>query len=270
MCEVLKVHRSGYYKWLKIPKSNRELEDEKIFDEIEYFFRESDENYGSPRVFFDLKEMGMRIGRKRVERLMRKNKLRASRKYKRKRFIYGKPSIVYPNLLQQDFSAKVANERWVTDITQIRTFEGWLYLAIIEDLFSRMVVGWSMQASMKTDLVLDAILMAVWRRRPAKDVIIHSDQGGQYTSDSWQRFCRDHGLIPSMSRRGNCFDNATVESFNSTLKKERIRGKIYKTRNEARAEIFDYIEMFYNPKRRHSYIGNISPLKFEERMNNLN
>jgi putative transposase len=139
-----------------------------------------------------------------------------------------------------------------------------LYVTIVEDLFSRMVVGWSMQATMSKDLVLDAILMAVWKRRPQKDVLIHSDQGSQYGSDAWLRFCKDHQLLPSMSRRGNCYDNAALESFNGALKKERVRGRTYRTRAEAKADIFEYIELFYNPKRRHSYLDYVSPVKFEE------
>ncbi len=137
-------------------------------------------------------------------------------------------------------------------------------MAIVEDLFSRMVVGWSMQSNMRKDLVLDALLMAVWKRQPKQEVIIHSDQGSQFGSEDWLVFCRDHGLIPSMSRRGNCYDNAAQESFNGTLKKELVRGKIYQTRNEARSDIFDYIELFYNSKRRHRYLGYMSPMKFEE------
>ena len=264
MCRVLRVQRSGFYKWLLTPKSPRCSEDEKLLVEIKHFFKESDDSYGSPRIHTDLRGSGIRCSRKRVERLMRLGKLRAIRTYKQRRMRYFKPSVVSPNLLERRFSAESPNEKWVTDITQVRTYEGWLYVAIVEDLFSRRVVGWSMQSNMGKDLVLDAVLMAVWRRRPHKDVLIHSDQGSQYGSDAWLRFCEDHGLVTSMSRRGNCHDNAAMESFNGTLKKERVRGRIYGTRNEARADIFDYIEMFYNPKRRHSYLGNVSPMKFEE------
>lgn len=263
MCRVLKVHKSGYYKWLLTPKSKRQLEDEKIIKEIRHFFIESDSSYGSPRIHSDLQDIGILCGEKRVARLMKKEGLVAVRSYKRKYQRYLKPSVLSPNLLKQDFTAQNPNERWVTDITHVRTHEGWLYVAIVEDLFSRMVVGWSMQSTMKKDLVLDAILMAVWRRRPKFDVVIHSDQGSQYGSDAWIKFCKDHKLVPSMSRRGNCYDNAAMESFNGTLKKERIRGRIYPTRGEAKADIFEYIEIFYNPKRKHSYLGNKSPMQFE-------
>lgn len=264
MCRVLRVQRSGFYKWLQMPKSKRQIEDEKLSGEIKHFFAESDENYGSPRIYRDLQESGIRCGRKRVERLMRQGKIRAARAYKQRRWRHSKPSIVSPNRLNREFSANTPNEKWVTDITQIQTYEGWLYVAIVEDLFSRMVVGWSMQSTMGKDLVLDAIVMAVWKRRPNKDVMIHSDQGSQYGSDAWIRFCGDHKLVPSMSRRGNCYDNAVLESFNGTLKKEKVRGKIYRTRAEAKGDIFEYIELFYNPKRRHSYLDYVSPMKFEE------
>jgi putative transposase len=264
MCRVLKVQRSGFYKWLFAPKSPRRQEDEKLLGEIRHFFRDSDSTYGSPRIHLDLQDAGFRCAEKRVARLMRQDGLRAERTYKRRRYRYFKPSVTSPNLLKRDFSAGAPNEKWVTDITQVRTHEGWLYLAIVEDLFSRMVVGWSMQASMSKDLVLDAVLMAVWKRRPKGDVLIHSDQGSQYGSEAWKKFCQDHGLVPSMSRRGNCHDNAAMESFNGTFKKERVRGRIYATRSEGKADTFEYIEMFYNPKRRHSYLGNVSPMKFEE------
>ena len=156
------------------------------------------------------------------------------------------------------------NQVWVTDITYIRTWQGWLYLAVVIDLFARNVVGWSMKPTLSRELALDALLMAVWRRKPAENVIVHSDQGSQYGSDDWQRFCRANNLAPSMSRRGNCWDNAVAESFFSSLKKERIRKRIYKTRDMARADIFDYIEVFYNRTRRHSHLGGVSPEAFEK------
>ncbi len=264
MCRVLRVHRSGFYRWLLKPLSNRAIEDKILLSEIKHFFEESDRTYGSPRIYLDLKEAGFHCGRKRVERLMRSNKIKALRTYKRRYVKYGKPAITAPNHLQQDFKAERPNQRWVTDITQVRTHEGWLYVAAVEDLFSRKIIGWSMQSTIKRDIVLDALLMAVWRRNPEGEVIIHSDQGTQYSSGDWRTFCKLHGLTMSMSRRGNCFDNAVMESFNSTLKKERVRGQIYKTRAEAKSDIFDYIEFFYNTKRRHSYIGYKSPEQYEK------
>jgi putative transposase len=176
--------------------------------------------------------------------------------------------VVAPNRLEQNFSVAAPDRIWATGITYIRTFEGWLYLAIVVDLYSRIVVGWSMKPTLTRDRVLDALLMAVWRRRPKQPVIVHSDQGSQYGSDDAVRFCKDHGLIPSMSRRGNCFDNAVAESFFSSLKKERIRRRIYQSREEARADVFDYIEIFYNRTRRHSHLGQVSPNDFERAASN--
>jgi putative transposase len=195
---------------------------------------------------------------------MRENKLRAVRGYKVPGKHYGRPSIVAPNLLNQAFTVDQPDTAWVTDITYIRTWQGWLYLAVVVDLYSRRVIGWSMKATMTRELVLDALLMAVWRRKPKASVVIHSDQGSQYGSDDWRRFCVSHNLTPSMSRRGNCYDNAVVESFFSSLKKERIRKQIYKTRDAARADVFDYIEIFYNQRRRHSHLGDVSPAVFEQ------
>jgi len=195
---------------------------------------------------------------------MRKNGLRGVLGYNKPRYRAGKPALVAPNRLEQNFYVAAPDWAWATDITYIRTFEGWLYLAVVVDLYSRIVVGWSMKSALTRDLVLDALLMAVWRRRPSQPVIVHSDQGSQYGSDDWVRFCKDHNLIPSMSRRGNCFDNAVVESFLDSLKKERIRRRIYRTREEARADVFDYIEVFYNRIRRHSHLGQVSPIDFEQ------
>jgi putative transposase len=263
MCRVLRVHRSGYYAWLKVPESLRSKEDRRLLTLIRASYISSGKVYGSPRVYGDLREMGERCGKNRIERLMKQNGLRAQTGYKKPRVKRGNPSVVVPDQLRQNFDFRRFDEAWVTDITFIRTYEGWLYLAVVLDLFSRMVVGWSMKSTLHRELVLDALLMAVWRRRPKTRVIIHSDQGSQYGSDDWMRFCRDHGLQPSMSRRGNCYDNAVAESFFGSLKKERIRKKIYRTRSEARADIFEYIEVFYNRSRRHSYLGQVSPVEFE-------
>jgi putative transposase len=254
MCRVLRVHRSG---------SDRAVEDERLLGLIRASYEASSCSYGSPRVYKDLREEGESCGVHRVARIMREHRITAIRRYKRHPYIKGAPSTLFPDLLQREFGVDRPDRVWVTDITYIRTWEGWLYLAVVMDLYSRKIVGWSMKARMMSDLVLDAVLMAVWRRRPAPGVLVHSDQGSQYGSDDWHRFCRDNGLKPSMSRRGNCWDNAVVESFFGSLKKERIRRKIYQTRDEARQDLFDYIEMFYNPKRRHSYVGGVSPEAFE-------
>jgi putative transposase len=264
MCRVLRMHRSGFYAWMKTPQSRRAIEDERIMMKIRVFYQASDGVYGNPRVHRDLREDGEHCGEHRVARLMRINSLRAIRGYKKPRYRAGKPVLVAPNRLEQNFSADAPDRVWATDITYIRTFEGWLYLAIVVDLYSRIVVGWSMKSTLTRDLVLDALLMAVWRRRSKPPVIVHSDQGSQYGSDDAVRFCKDHGLIPSMSRRGNCFDNAVAESFFSSLKKERIQRRIYPSREEARADVFDYIEVFYNRNRRHSHLGQVSPHDFEQ------
>ena len=263
MCQVLRMHRSGFYAWMRTPQSQRAQQDEQILKKIRTSYQASDGVYGSPRVHRDLREDGERCGEHRVARLMRINGLRAIRGYKKPRYRVGKPAIVAPNRIEQNFSVEAPDRVWATDITYIRTFEGWLYLAVVVDLYSRIVVGWSMKSTLSRELVLDALLMAVWRRRPKHPVIVHSDQGSQYGSDDAVRFCKDHGLIPSMSRRGNCFDNAVAESFFSSLKKERIRRKIYPSREEARADVFDYIEVFYNRNRRHSHLGQVSPHDFE-------
>ena len=181
----------------------------------------------------------------------------------RPRYIAGRPSIISPNTLNREFTVDAPDRVWVTDITYLRTWQGWLYLAVVMDLYARKIVGWSMKPTLARELVLDALLMALWRRKPRHEVLVHSDQGTQYGSDDWRRFCQTNNLQSSMSRRGNCWDNAVAESFFSSLKKERVRKRIYKTRELARADIFDYIEVFYNRTRRHSFLGGVSPEAFE-------
>lgn len=185
--------------------------------------------------------------------------------YRKPRYRQGDSHVITLNRLQRQFNPLVPDEVWVTDITYIRTHEGWLYLAVVVDLFSRKVVGWSMHYQMSKDIVLNALLMAVWRRQPKKQVMVHSDQGSQYTSHDWQTFLKTHGLQGSMSRRGNCHDNAVAESFFQLLKRERIKRKIYSTRDEARSDVFDYIEMFYNSKRKHGSNNLLSPVEYENR-----
>jgi len=264
MCRVLLVHPSGYYQWIQKPLSDRAIEDRRLLTIIRSSYAASGGVYGARRVFLDLREMGETCGVHRVEKIMRINKIKALRGYKAPRQIAGRPSIVASNKLQREFTVELPNRVWVTDITYIRTWQGWLYLAVVIDLYSRKVIGWSMKPTLARSIVLDALMMAVWRRRPKQPVIVHSDQGSQYGSDDWLRFCQSNNLKPSMSRRGNCWDNAVAESFFSSLKKERIKRRIYKTRDMAKADIFDYIEMFYNQSRRHSHIGGISPEAFEQ------
>jgi len=263
MCRVLGVERSGYYAWLKQPLSARAKEDARLMVHIEESYLASGGVYGSRNVHRDLTEAGEHISRKRVERLMRKHGLRSVRSPLRRRYKGGKPAVVAPNRLQRQFNVKHPDRAWVTDITYLRTAEGWLYLAVVIDLYSRAVIGWSMKSSLARELAMDALLMAIWRRHPAPGVVIHSDQGVQYGSDDWRRFCREHGLEVSMSRRGNCWDNSVAESFFSSLKKERVRGRIYGSREEARSDLFDYIEVFYNRQRRHGHLGGLAPMMFE-------
>ena len=264
MCRVLRVHRSGFYSWLAEPTSSRSRENERLVGLIKTTHEESSESYGSPRICKELRENGEICSENRVAKLMKMHGIKTIRRYRRPKYRFTKPSLVTPNRLNQDFEVAGPDRVWVTDITYIATSEGWLYVAVVIDLFSRRVVGWGMGSMITTDLVLTALLSALWRRRPKGRVIVHSDQGSQFNSDAWIRFCRDHNVDRSMSRRGNCYDNAVVESFFSNLKKERVRGRTYLTREEARADIFDYIEVFYNRRRRHSTLGMISPVEFEE------
>jgi putative transposase len=262
MCRVLEVTRSGYYAWLNEPISRRAQEDIRLLRLIRASFVASHGIYGAPRVFLDLREAGETCSKHRVTRLMRVNKIRAVRGYRTRQRSVSKPSELVPNVLLRNFDVTRPNKAWVTDITYIRTWQGWLYLAVVMDLFSRLIVGWATRPTIGRELALDAIMMAVRRRRP-KRTIIHSDQGSQYGSDDWRRFCLSNHLEPSMSRRGNCWDNAVAESFFSSLKKERIKKRIYKNREIAHADISEYIESFYNRTRRHSHLGGVSPEDFE-------
>ena len=266
MCRVLSVHRSGYYAWISTPFSKRALDNAVLLGEIKQFYTASGHIYGSPRIYRDCKAAGLLCSENRVAKLMHQAKLFVVRGYRKARYHAGKPAIASPNRLHQVFTAQTADEAWVTDITQIYTHEGWLYVAVVIDLYSRAVVGWSMQSHIRTELVLDAMMMAKWRRQPKVPVIIHSDQGSQFGSDDFNRWCKENNFITSMSRRGNCYDNAAMESFFSSLKKEKTRGKIYNTREELKAEIFDYIEVFYNRVRRHSYLNYLSPIQFEQQL----
>ena len=267
MCRILEVARAGFYAWIHQPLSDRAIEDDRLLELIRESYAASGGIYGSPRVLLDLREAGESIGRKRVARIMRTHGIRVIRGYKIPRKVVSMPSVIAPNRLQRQFTVERPDVAWVTDITYIRTWQGWLYLAVVMDLHSRMIIGWSMQPTLARDLVLDALLMAVWRRKPKQPVIMHSDQGSQYGSDDWIRFCKAHKLDPSMSRRGNCWDNAVAESFFSSLKKERIKKQVYRTRDLAKADIFEYIEMIYNRTRRHSHLGGVSPEVFEAASN---
>lgn len=262
MCEVLGVARAGYYAWLKNPISDRAQEDARLLKLIRASFTASHGIYGAMRVLQDLRERGETCSKHRVARLMRENGLRALHGYRIRHIPAPKPSPLIPNRLQRQFTVSRPNEAWVTDITYIRTWQGWLYLAVVMDLFSRKIVGWAARPTIHRELVLDALAKAIRRRRP-RNTLIHSDQGTQYGSDAWRRFCKENHLEPSMSRRGNCWDNAVAESFFSSLKKERIKKRIYADRDTAMLDVAEYIDDFYNPVRRHSYLGGVSPNEFE-------
>lgn len=266
LCDVMQVNRAGYYAWRKRPVTPKQQEDQRLSGLIKQFWLESGGVYGYRKITDDLHDLGECCGKNRIYRLMKAEGLRSQTGYHRrpgKR--YGRPSVVAPNHVQQQFDVQEPNKVWVTDITYIRTHEGWLYLSVVLDLFSRQVIGWSMQQRIDRELAINALLMAVWRRQPKDEVIVHSDQGSQFSSYDWQDFLKAHNLVGSMSRRGNCYDNAVAESFFQLLKRERIKRRIYTDREEARSDVFDYIEMFYNPKRRHGYNNRLSPVEFERR-----
>ena len=271
MCRVLMVHVSGFYAWLKEPLSLRAQEDLRQTALIRQAWTECGKVYGYRKLHDDLRDQGETCSENHVARLAGLAGIAAQIGYKRRPGRYGsKPAVTAENTLDRQFDVAAPDTVWVTDITYIKTLEGWLYLAVVIDLFSRRVVGWSMQSRITTDLALQALLMAVWRRKPKGRVMIHSDQGSQFTSREWQSFLRQHNLEASMSRRGNCHDNAVAESFFQLLKRERIRRRTYPTREAARQDVFHYIEMFYNPKRKHTNNGLLSPVDFEARQQKLN
>jgi putative transposase len=264
MCRCLRIQPSGFYAWLKTPLSKRAREDERQTELIRTAWKDSGKVYGYRKLHDDLLDQGETACPNRVARLARLACIRAQIGYKRRPGSYGgKPSLVVDNMLDRQFDVDVPDGVWVTDITYLRTLEGFAYLAVVIDLYSRRVIGWAMQSRQTTDVALQALLMAVWRRKPKNRVLVHSDQGSQFTSMDWAAFLCAHNLEHSMSRRGNCHDNAVAESFFNLLKRERIRRRVYKTRAEARQDVFDYIEMFYNPTRKHVRNGMLSPVEFE-------
>ena len=268
MCRLLEVSRSGYYAWRVRPESHRAQRDRQLTRVIRRIHAESDVVYGSPKIRTELNEEGYPCGRHKVARLMRKAGLKGCPKRRFKVTTQRDPSHpVADNLLEQDFTAEGPNERWASDITYISTHQGWLYLAVVMDLYSRRIVGWSMSRWISRHLVIDALNMAIGQRCPEGALLHHSDRGSQYTSDDFRQELDKYGIRCSMSARGNCYDNAVVESFFGLLKRERVNRTRYLTREEAQADLFDYIERFYNRKRRHGYLGNISPAAFEELTN---
>jgi len=274
LTKVLLVSRSGYYAWLKRVKSKRQLENEKLIVKIKQYFLESRQVYGSPRIHKDLREAGYQVGENRVARLMRKVGIRAKSKRKYKLTTNSKhkrPKAA--NLLKQNFNTSETNKLWAADISYIDSREGWLYLAVVLDLFSRKVIGWSFSKRLKDDITVAALEMAIKQRlnketitAAENKIICHTDQGSQYASNAYLRTLSSTQLIPSMSAKGNCYDNAVVESFFASLKTEEA-DKPYNTRQEAQTAIFDYIESFYNNKRRHSSLNYLSPNEYERRYN---
>lgn len=262
----MQVSSSGYYAWQKREKSNRQKENEKLIPIVREAHRYSKGTYGTRRMADEITDHGVDCGRSRARTLMNLAGVKAKQKRKFKVTTDSNHKLsVAPNLLHRDFTTQEPNQVWVGDITYIWTSEGWLYLAVVLDLFSRQVIGWSMGKRINKNLAIDALLMAVWRRKPKPGVIFHSDRGSQYCSHGFQKALKDNKMLSSMSRKGDCWDNAVAESFFGSLKTERVFFENYKTREEARRDIFHYIEMFYNSKRRHSYLGNVSP-KFYEKL----
>jgi transposase InsO family protein len=264
MCRVLEVSRSGYYDWRKREPSARKMADEVLLALIRLHHKKSRGYYGSPRIYQVLQKEGVRCGRKRVARLMREAGLRARQKRRYKVTTQSNHHLpVAPNLLDQTFTAERPDAIWLSDITYIATAEGWLYLAVVLDLYSRMIVGWSMQPALARHLPLATLQMALRQRQPKAGWLHHSDQGSQYASADYQQLLADHGARVSMSRRGNCYDQALVESFFSTLKMECVQNVVFQTREQAKAALFDYIEVFYNRQRLHSSLGYLSPTEYE-------
>lgn len=268
-CTALGVSRSGYYAWRRLPPSPRATRDAAITTVLRATFAATASTYGVRRMWPEVRAAGHSVGRERVRRLMQAAALRARPRRRVPRPLGADtPALVAPNVLGRAFAAMAPNQKWVADFTYVWTLEGWLFVAVVLDLFSRRIVGWAMSPAHTSDLVGDALLMAVQRRAPGHAVpgtlLLHSDQGAQYTSDAYQRLLRPFGIRCSMSRAGNVWDHAAMESFFSSLKTERCRHHTYATRDEARADIFDYIERFYNPVRRHSKLGYLSPVAYEQ------
>jgi transposase InsO family protein len=264
MCEVFGLNRSGYYAWRGRKPSARQQADERLSERIRGVYEQSGQRYGSPRVRAALRQQGQRVSRKRVARLMAAQGL-AGRRPKRRppRTTRQQPGApVAPNLLQRDFSASAPDRRWVADISYVDTHEGWLYLAVVLDLFSRRVVGWAMETHLQAELVTKALEMAYCQRQPGPELILHSDRGSQYSSAEHRRLLARHQLQASMSRSGNCLDNAAMESFFSSLKAE-CAHRPFESLQEARLALFRYIEGFYNRERLHSSLGYLSPCQFE-------
>jgi putative transposase len=268
MCRTLKVSKSGYYGWRKRPPSQRAKADAVLCEQIERIHRQSRGTYGAPRIHFELRTLGVRCARKRVARLMRESGLfgcGGRRRARTTRRAAAKEHVAeVPDLVRRNFAPEAPDRLWVADITYVRSWEGWLYLSFVLDAFSRKVVGWSMANHLRADLVLDALNMALYNRRPAPGLIHHSDRGSQYTSIEFGGRLKEAGLLPSMGSVADAYDNSMAESFVSTLTRELIHRHSWPTRQSARVAIFEYIEAFYNTRRRHSALGHLSPVEYEE------
>jgi transposase InsO family protein len=266
MCRVLGVSRSGYYAWCKRPTSARKMADQSLSEQIELIHQNSRQTYGSVRIQVELAENGITCGHNRVAGLMREIGLNAkqNRKFKIITTDSNHNQPIAPNLLDRDFTARQPNQKWLTDITFIPTDEGWLYLAAVLDLYARRIVGWAMAETLERQLVLAALRMALETRQPPAGLLHHSDRGSQYASQDYRDVLTQYQIQASMSRKGNCYDNAPMESFFGTLKTELIHHRHYLTRMEAKTDIFEYIEVFYNRLRRHSALGYLCPVAFEK------
>jgi putative transposase len=263
MCRALSVSSSGYYDWRSRPESARAQRHRQMTEKIRYFHEISRQTYGSPRIRKDLLETGERVGKNTVALLMQRARIVPKTVRRYRVTTDSRKTVPAPNVLGRAFTAKRPNERWVSDITGIPTRAGWLYLAVIIDLHSRAVIGWAMDKRMKSTLVTDALKMALMRRKVRNPLLLHSDQGSQYAAADYRTMLANNGIVSSMSRKGNCWDNAVAESFFHTLKSELVHHENYRNRAEAKASIFEYIEVFYNRQRRHSHIGQVAPLAFD-------
>ena len=265
MCRLLEVSRSGYYEWLGRPPSPRAEADQQVQARVQYYFAQGRGTYGTRRIKHLLAQEGLRVSRRRIGRLLAQAGLRCKT---RRRFkaptAAGQAQMVAPNQLNREFTAQAPDTVYVGDITYLPTGEGWLYLAVVLDLCSRAIVGWSMANHMRAELVNQALAMAIWQRQPAAGLIMHTDRGSQYGADSYRQLLHQHGIEPSMSRKGNCWDNAVAESFFRTLKTELIYLEDYDTHEEAQTAVFEYIEVFYNRQRCHSANGYLAPLLYEQ------
>jgi len=267
MCRLFSVSRSGYYSWLKRGKSLRDQENETLLQPIRRIHQESHQTYGSPRIRSALRQQGIQCSRKRIARLMRENGIVSKIRKRFKRTTHSSHNRpVAPNLIKRNFTAPVPDKVWTSDITFIRTEQGWLYLAVFLDVYSRRIVGWAMKKRMTDQLVIDALKQASRHRKAPEGLIIHSDRGSQYCSRSFKELLDQQGYRQSMCATGNCYDNAITESFFGTLKTELIFHHKYDTRDEARKSIFKYVEMFYNRTRIHSSLGGLSPDQYEKRL----